>query len=150
MELLNKSIKSVKNLKNMETYEILLFVVLVLYLVSGVSTPYNLAPYVNNVFMYGSLLALVVILYLYTNPILALFFAFVAYVFYSRSQNVSHVKMAPSTQNKTQEMKKLNKHLETKTLEEELVGQIVRKPDNIPNPSTYQPVLCSSHNSSDV
>ena len=44
----------VKNsVKNMKTLEVVLFILLVLYLVSGVSTPYALAPYTNNVFMWS-------------------------------------------------------------------------------------------------
>ena len=70
MKLVNKTINCIKNMK---TYEILLVILMVLYLVTGVSTPYALAPYVNNMFMNASLIALVIVLYLYGNPLLALF-----------------------------------------------------------------------------
>ena len=59
MKLVNKTINCIKNMK---TYEILLVILMVLYLVSGVSTPYALAPYVNNMFMNASLIALVIVL----------------------------------------------------------------------------------------
>jgi hypothetical protein len=58
--------------------------------------------------------------------------------------------MAPSTSNKTSAMTNLNLHLSEKTLEEEMVGQIDRQPDNIINQNTYHPVLCESHNASSV
>ena len=147
MKLINKSLKSVNNMK---TGEILLGVLLVLYLVSGVSTPYELAPYVNNVFMSASLAAIVVVLYLYSNPLLAVFFAIVAFVFVNRSKKVDHRVMKPSQNNKNSNMRKLNKHLKEKSLEEEIVGQVVRNPDNTPGPANYNPVLCESHNASEI
>ena len=55
MKLFSKTVKSFINFK---PYEFILFVLLVLYLVSGVSTPYELSPYVNNIFMYLSLFVL--------------------------------------------------------------------------------------------
>ena len=45
-------------------------------------------------------------------------------------------------------MNKLNNHLKEKTLEEEVVGQLVRNPDNIPSQDSYHPVLCDTHNAS--
>jgi hypothetical protein len=156
MTLLNKSLKNInkvvssKNISSMKTYEILLVVVLVLYIVSGVSTPYELSPYVNNTFMNLSLLALVIVLYLYGNPLLAVVVAIVAAVFINRSRKVDHRIMKPSQENKNSTMKKLNSHLNVKSLEEEMVGDILKKPDNTPGPSSYHPVLCASHNASNL
>jgi c-di-AMP phosphodiesterase-like protein len=148
---INKTVnKSTERFSNMKTHEVLLAVILVVYLVSGVSTPYNLSPYVNNVFMYVSLICLVVLLFLYSKPLLAILFAVVAMVFINRNQRVSHVKMAPSQKNKDADIKKLNNHLEVKTLEEEVVGIISVKPDNMTNPSSYNPVLCATHNASEI
>ena len=147
MKLLNKS---VNNLSNMKTHEILFVVLLVLYLVSGVATPYNLAPYVNNLFSYVSLVAIVFVLFLYSNPLLAIFFGIVALVLVNRSRKVDHTLMKPSQENKNVALKKLNSHLKVKTLEEEVVGQVEKKPDNIPGPSSYHPVLCKTHNASQV
>ncbi len=150
MNLVNKTMNNLKSLKNLKTYEILLAVLLVLYLVSGVSTPYELAPHVNNVFMYGSLVAIVVVLFLYSNPLLAVFFGVAAMVFFNRSRMVDHILMAPNQDNKDNVMKNLNSHLNERTLEEEMVGQIVRQPMNIAGPSSYQPVLCKTYNATDV
>lgn len=147
MTLFSKTIKSFKNLK---PYEFILFVLLVLYLVSGVSTPYELSPYVNNIFMYLSLFAFSVVLYLYGNPLLAAFFLFVSFIFINRSNKVSHKVMKPSQQKKDTTMTQLNNPLVQKTLEEQMVGQIERHPNNIPGPSSYHPVLCDSHNASKI
>ena len=147
MKIVNKTVSSFKNLKLME---LLLFVLLVLYLLTNVATPYSMAPYVNNGFMYASLFALVILLFLYSNPLLALFFGFVVLVFINRSRKVDHSVLAPSQENKTSTMEKLNVGLKDKTLEEEMVGEIVKKPDNTPGPSSYNPVLCDSHNASSI
>lgn len=147
MTLFSKTVKSFKNLK---PYEFILFVLLVLYLVSGVSTPYELSPYVNNIFMYLSLFAFSVVLYLYGNSLLAAFFLFVSFIFINRSNKVSHKVMKPSQQKKDTTMTQLNNPLVQKTLEEQMVGQIERHPNNIPGPSSYHPVLCDSHNASKI
>ena len=147
MKLLNKTMNSMKNMK---TLEIVLFVLLVLYLVSGVSTPYELSPYVNNIFMYASIFALAYIIYLCGNTALAIFFAFVGLVFINRSRKVDLNVMKPTQQNKNADLNKLNSHLKETTLEEEMVGQIERNPDNSPGPSNYHPVLCESHNASQI
>lgn len=142
--------KSVKNFKNFKPYEFILFILLLLYLISGVSIPYELSPYVNNFFMYLSLIAVTCLLYLYGNPLLAIFFLFVSFIFINRSSKLSHSVMKPSQQKKNTTMAKLNSHLNEKTLEEIMVGQIQKHPDNIPGPCNYNPVLCDSHNASKV
>ena len=147
MRLFSKTVKSFKNLK---PYELMLFLLLVIYLVSGVSTPYELSPYVNNIFMYLSLFAFSVVLYLYGNPLLSAFFLFVSFIFMKRSNKVSHKVMKPSQEKKNNTITQLNSHLAEKTLEEQIVGQIQKHPDNIPTPSSYHPVLCETHNASKI
>ena len=147
MKLFSKTVKSFINFK---PYEFILFVLLVLYLVSGVSTPYELSPYFNNIFMYLSLFAFSLVLYLYGNPLLALFFLFISFIFINRSNKVSHKVMKPSQIKKDTTMNQLNYPLSQKTLEEQIVGQIQRHPNNIPGPSSYHPVLCQSHNASKI
>ena len=58
--------------------------------------------------------------------------------------------MASSTTNKTSAMNNMNSFLSVKSLEEEMVGQIDRQPDNIVNHTTYHPVMCDSHDASVV
>ena len=147
MTLFSKTVKSFKNLK---PYEFILFVLLVLYLVSGVSTPYELSPYVNNIFMYLSLFAFSLVLYLYGNPLLALFFLFISFIFINRSNKVSLKQISNTQIKKDTTMNQLNYPLVNKTLEEQVVGQIQRHPNNIPGPSSYHPVLCDSHNATKI
>ena len=43
---------SALNLANIKSHEMIFVILLLLYLISNVSTPYNLAPHINNVYMY--------------------------------------------------------------------------------------------------
>ena len=60
MDSINKFTKILKgnttNMANIKSYEILFIVLLLLYLISNVSTPYNYAPHINNIYMYFSLI----------------------------------------------------------------------------------------------
>ncbi len=150
MNLVNSLDNNFKKLKNSKTYEVAFIGLLVLYLLSNVSTPYEFAPYINNVYMYFSLLAIVILLVLHSNPLIALFFGIVAFVFLQRSKKVDHNVMKPSDNNKYMAMKKLNDHLKTRSLEEEVVGQIEKRPDNITSTGNYHPVMCESYNASIV
>ena len=100
--------------------------------------------------MYISLFAIVILLLLNSNPLIALLFAIIALIFLQRSKKVDHGVMAPSNANKTAAMENLNTHLSIKTLEEEMVGQIDRHPDNIVSQNSYHPVMCDSHDASYV
>ena len=147
MNLVNKTMSGLKNLKNIEIFFVLL---LVIYLVSNMSTPYNLAPYVNNTFSYGSMIVLLLLLILYSNPVVALLFAISAVVFVYRSRLVDHNVMKSNEVNKNRAMQDFNANKKVSTLEEEIVGSMVVKPDNMPNPENYQPVLCSSHGATEI
>ena len=147
MKLINKTVDS---LKNMKPHEFILVLLLLAYLVSGVSTPYELSSYVNNTFMNLSLVAFTIVLFLYGSPLNALLFAGVACVFVYRSRKVSHDVMKPSQKKNDRKMAQLNTHLTKNSLEEEMVGQVVRNIDNIPGPTSYHPVLCDSHNATKV
>jgi hypothetical protein len=148
MNLVNTLKNKALELQNIKSYELVFVILLLLYLVSNVSTPYDFAPQINNAYMYISLFAIFILLLLNSNPFIAIFFAIVAVIFLQRSKKVDHKVMAPSTINKTSAMNNMNSHLSVKSLEEEMVGQIDRQPDNIVNPTTYHPVMCDSHDAS--
>jgi len=164
MNSVNSVSTNFKNLKNITIGEIILVVLILLYLISNVSTPYELAPYINNVYTYFSLIAIVILLFLKTNPIIAIFFGIAALVFVTRSNEVDHGVMAPSTHNKSLSMINLNTDSNTNTnsnvdnnnimnqtsLEEELIGSIQKQPDNIINTNSYHPVSCETHNASTI
>ena len=153
MDSVNNISNNFKKLKNISSYEIIFVVLILLYLISNVSTPYELAPYINNIYTYLSLIAIVILLFLNTNPLIALFFGIAGIIFIIRSSKVDHAVMAPSTSNKSSEMIKLNNNINTinnNSLEEEVIGQIQKQPDNIMNTNNYHPVSCETHNASDI
>jgi uncharacterized protein (UPF0333 family) len=92
----------------------------------------------------------VVLLFLNTNPLIALFFVIAAIVFITRSSKVDHKVMTSSSYNKSQNMIKLNNNTAETSLEEELIGDIQKHPDNIINTNSYHPVSCETHNASDI
>ena len=104
MDSVNNISNNFKKLKNISSYEIIFVVLIILYLISNVSTPYELAPYINNIYTYLSLIAIVILLFLNTNPLIALFFGIAGIIFIIRSSKVDHAVMAPSTSNKSSEM----------------------------------------------
>lgn len=169
MNFVNSIGKNFKNMKNITTPEIILVVLILLYLISNVSTPYDLAPYINNVYTYFSLIAIVMLLFINSNPLIALFFGIAALIFVTRSRKVDHGVMAPSTINKSLNMKNFNNEstntntniinnmnnfdnslIKQPSLEEELIGSIQKQPDNIINSNTYHPVSCETHNASTI
>jgi hypothetical protein len=150
MNLVNNFKNKVLELKNIKNYELVFVILLLLYLISDVYTPYDLAPHINSAHTYISLFAIFILLLLNSNPLIAFFFAIVALIFLQRSSKVDHRVMAPSNANKTVAMENLNNHLSIKTLEEEMVGQIDRQPDNIVSQNSYHPVMCDSHDASYV
>ena len=152
MNSVNNISNNFKKLKNMTAYEMIFVVVIILYLISNVSTPYDLAPHINNIYTYLSLIAIVFLLYLNTNPLIALFFGVAAIVFVMRSHKVDHAVMASSTFNKSQNMINLNNNntMMQTSLEEELISVIQKQPDNIISTSSYHPVSCETHNATDI
>ena len=150
MNSLNSISNNFKKLKNMTAYEIIFVVVILLYLLSNVSTPYALAPYINNTYTYFSLIAIVLFLFLKTNPLIAIFFGIAAAIFISRSSKVDHKVMAPSSHNKSINMINLNNTMKAISLEEELISVIQKQPDNILNTNSYHPVSCETHNASSI
>jgi len=100
--------------------------------------------------MYFSIIVIFIILLVNTNPLIALLFAIVAYVFLERSKKVSHRAMAQTESNKSSKMKTLNNHLNTRTLEEEMVTLIDRRPENITSIDNFNPLECDTHSASNI
>jgi hypothetical protein len=100
--------------------------------------------------MYLSLAIIFIILLLNSNPLIALLFGGVALVFLSRSQKVDHGVMAQSETTRASKMENLNSHLNSKTLEEEMVTLIDQRPENITSIDNYNPVECDTHSASNI
>ena len=138
------------NSTNIKSYEIIFIVLLLLYLISNVSTPYNFAPHINNIYMYYSLIVIFILLCVNSNMFVALLFAITAYVFLERSKKVDHRVMAQSEANKSSKMELMNNNLNSKSLEEEMVILIEQRPENIASVENYNPVECDAHNASNI
>ena len=133
-------------IKNVKTYEWVIVGLVVLYLLSGVKTPYELSLYVNNTFTYLSFLALIVLLYITKSNLFVIILIFIAGLVFIRRSAVTDYRLhIPSEYNKVNKMKTFNHGMKERTLEEEMVGTLKTRPDNIPNPASYNPVLCDSH-----
>ncbi len=154
MNSINKITNNLKtntmNLANIKSYEAIFVVLLFLYLLSNVSTPYNFAPHVNSIYMYCSLIIIFIMLLVNSNPLIALLFAYVAIVFLQRSKKVDHRVMAQTESNKSSKMEILNSHLNSKSLEEEMVTLIEQRPENIVSIENYNPVVCDTHSASNI
>jgi len=91
-------------LKNMQIPEIVVLVIFILYLIFPVSTPGELSPYIESPLGVVLLLIMIVALFLYSHPIVAVLFMFVAYTLLRRSAvvqpKVAYVQETQSTKDK--------------------------------------------------
>ena len=103
-------------LKNMQIPEIVVLVIFILYLIFPVSTPGELSPYIESPLGVVLLLVMIVALFLYSHPIVAVLFMFVAYTLLRRSavvqQKVAYIQETQSTKAK---MKAAQDELENAT-----------------------------------
>jgi hypothetical protein len=119
-------------LKKITLPEILVLAVFVLYLVFPVSTPSDLAPYIESPLGMLCIFAIAIGLFVYTNPCLGVLFLFVAYTLLRRStvvKNTTHY--VQHTKSSNQKSSDAEKQIMDATPHEE--------PRNA-NPSATQPV----------
>jgi len=119
-------------LKKITLPEILVLAVFVLYLVFPVSTPSDLAPYIESPLGMLCIFAITIGLFVYTNPCLGVLFLFVAYTLLRRStvvKNTTHY--VQHTKSSNQKNSDAEKQISDATPHEE--------PRNA-NPSATQPV----------
>ena len=119
-------------LKKITLPEILVLAVFVLYLVFPVSTPSDLAPYIESPLGMLCIFAITIGLFVYTNPCLGVLFLFVAYTLLRRStvvKNATHY--VQHTKSSNQKNSDAEKQISDATPHEE--------PRNA-NPSATQPV----------
>jgi len=127
--------------KKIHVPEMLVLVVFILYLIFPVSTPSALNPYIESPLGVIVLLAIILALFIYSHPIVAILFVFVAYTLLRRSSVVTpstsyvqytkphevlmveaeqEIKEATPPQNKPQKADLAKK--QPRTLEEEIVN----------------------------
>jgi hypothetical protein len=100
-------------LKKISLPEILVLVVFTFYLIFPISTPSELSPYIESPLGLLVIFSVSVALFIYSNPVLAVLYLFVAYTLLRRSavvKNVSHYvrQTKTSTQNATDAQKQVD------------------------------------------
>ena len=139
-------IKSLSNpIKSFSSIEIGLLVVFIIYLVLPIETPAFLTGSVNTPITMVVIFAVTVYLFLYSNPILAILYIFVAYELLRRSASFKPITLqeyTPTQEKKNKDLHSMNPPQE-KSLEEEVVDKMApvgRSDASVYLPSTYKPV----------
>ena len=127
----------------MQVPEIVVLVIFILYLIFPVSTPGELSPYIESPLGVIVLLVMIVALFLYSHPLVAVLFLFVAYTLLRRSAAVkpttSYIEQTLSSEDK---MKEAKKELEMATPPH----QEVRHPDlKASQPKTLEEEVVAKH-----
>ena len=114
-------------LKSLSNLEISALIVFVFYLVMPIHMPASVASMIDSPLGMASIFFITVYLFLYSNPILAILYVFVAYEMLRRSSNITGrtdlVRYTPSQIKKDAQMKAMNPIKKT-SLEEEVVEQM--------------------------
>lgn len=131
---------------NMAVWELVLFFVFIVYLIFPYYLPEFIANYIDSPMGYIIMLLITIVLFVYSHPLLAVLFIFVAYELLRRSSEsasrVAIIKYTPSEKKRAETMAEMNPPKHT-TLEEEMVHKMapVGKSDPIVyNNSSFLPV----------
>ena len=125
------------NMKSMmmkNPLEMVLLVLFIIYLVFPVNTPVFLAPMVDSSLGMVTIFAIVLFLFMYSHPLLAILYVFVAYELIRRSTQVtgrtsSYIQFTPSQEKRDANMQAMNVPKE-ESLEEAVVSQMAPVPHN--------------------
>jgi len=111
--------------------EILLFVIFVAYLIFPMKTPFFLASAIDSTFGLIGIFIVIIYLFFYANPILAILYIFVAYELVRRSSEVtgriSIIQYTPSQAKMNVEIVKMNPKPSV-TLEEDVISNMAPIP----------------------
>jgi len=112
---------------NMTPLEISVIVLMVLYVIFQVDTPELIASIIDSPIGMLTIFMVVLFLFYYANPIVAILFVFVAYELIRRTSYVTArdaiIEHTPSQRNKDIQMKVMNP-VKSTTLEEEMVSKM--------------------------
>jgi len=132
--------------------ELILTIVFIIYLILGYNTPQPVASLVNSIIGKVVIFMLVVYMFLYHNPILAVFTLLVAFDLMRRSSGAMNSKLMqtyiPSEENKMNQFTAFNQF--PYTLEQEVVKKmapIVQSGSVLTKPS-FHPMLDNLHGAS--
>jgi len=143
--------------KKEHTSEFILIILMIIYLIMGFQTPDIIANMIDNVIGKVVIILIVIYLFMYTNPILAVLSALVAFDLMRRSSVTIGLgpdglgplqKYAPTEKKKMSQFSAFNQF--PYTLEQEVVAKmapIVRSGSSLTPPS-YKPLLDNLHDAS--
>jgi hypothetical protein len=141
-----------KLLKIKKVSEIILAVVLILFLVLPMKIPHVLTMILESSLGMISLLTLSILLFLYSNPYLAILFMIVIYELLRRSSRSiiysQNIQYTPTEAKRDDEMRKMNEP-RVLTLEEVMVSKMAPLESNDSShyiDSTFKPVSEDTHN----
>ena len=140
-------------LKSSKTHEYLLAALFLIYIALDIQTPMELAPVVNNLFFQLLLGVLIVSMFFYVNPLVAVLAVIAGYTFIHRSRNLGPAAI-PNESVKQELMQTFNAPKTSPTpgsLELELVQKMApsTRPPLVDN-TNFQPVLGDTHNASSL
>ena len=134
--------------------QMLLSIVFIVYLIMGYETPESVSHMVDSLVGKLVILFLIVYMFMYTNPILAVLSLFVGFDLIRRSEKTKNmhnaIKYKPSEQKKNGQLNAYNQF--PYTLEQEMVKQMAPMVQNgaaISKPS-YKPLLENLYNATSV
>jgi hypothetical protein len=124
---LPNTLKNVTNpFKSFSTIELSLLVVFIIYIILPIDTPIFLSGVIDNPISLVIMFGIAVYLFMYSNPVLAILYIFVAYELLRRTSKTTVIKAVqhtPSQVAKDKEMKQMNPP-KAATLEEEIVEKM--------------------------
>jgi hypothetical protein len=132
--------------------ELFLVVLLIIYLVMGFKTPESVANAVDTLIGKVVIFIVVVFLFMYYNPILAVLALFVAFDLIRRSSMTTGIdalkKYAPSEEKRSSQFNAFNQF--PYTLEQEVVAKMapMRESGSSLTQATYKPLLDNLHDAS--
>jgi predicted membrane protein len=129
--MMNMKMPNMKSMMMKNPLEMVLLVLFIIYLVFPVNTPAFLAPMVDSSLGMVGIFAVVLFLFMYSHPLLAILYIFVAYELIRRSTQVSgrtaYLQFTPSEEKRSANMQAMNPPQE-ETLEEAVVSQMAPVP----------------------
>ena len=135
------------SISNLEIFFIILLIFYIL--IQPTFSLYNMNS-TNLSYIYIILIVIAIILTMYVNIFIVILFLISSLIFINNINQISSEKIIPSENKKVKKLNTYNKHLSTKSLEEEIVSKISNNIDNSPDASNYKPTLCDIHNANYV
>jgi Na+/pantothenate symporter len=140
--------------KQENSSELILFILMILYIILGLKTPEPIANIINTAFGKLFIFLIVLYLFLYANPILAILFLYVAFQLISKSNmNINTRAMQrflPSESTKMSQFSAFNQF--PYTLEQEVVKKmapIVQSGSSL-TPVSYSPLIDNIHDAAKI